>query len=122
MNSSLQRVKPVRSRRLKEQRLLQRWEQIRARGKTRFVFETALIWGVTFTGMTDALVHLLTDATHSITLFMGIGSLFGGILLGWSAWSDMESKYKTARMEARVSAAPSGSLPPNNSPSQITAD
>ena len=123
MNSSLQRIKAWRARRrsCKEQRSLERWEQIRARGKQWFVFRTALTYGLVFVGATNAVENLF-DGPQSISLFKVIFFGLFGVGMGLSEWSDMESKYKTALNEARAKASPSGELPPYNSPSQITAD
>ena len=119
MNTSLQRIKAWRSRR--QLRSLERWEQIRAEGKEWFVFRTALTYGVVFVGVINAVENLF-DGPQSISLFKVIFFGLFGVGMGLGEWSDMESKYKNALIDARVKASPSGELLPHNNPSQITAD
>ena len=56
MKAWLKRIQAWRSRRhqRREQRSLERWEQIRAEGKSRFVVRTALTSGLTVVGATHA--------------------------------------------------------------------
>ena len=124
MNSTFQRIKAWRSRR--QLRSLERWEQIRAEGKARFVFNAALTYGLTMVGLTDVCERIFYSAQHSISLGSLIYYLLGGIPIGLIGWTSMEADYQKAlretRVQARVQASPTGELPPHNSPLRITAD
>ena len=120
MNSTFQRIKVWRSRR--QLRSLQKWEQIRAEGKRWFVFRTAVTYGLTVVGMMDAYDYFFGGEHSSISLLLLIFYLLVGIFIASDAWSNREAKYQNALIEARVKASPSGQLPPDNSPLQITAD
>jgi hypothetical protein len=77
MNSSLQRIKAWRSRR--QRRSLERWEQIRAAGKKRFIVRTGLTYGLTVVGATDFFNHVFAGGTQpSISLIkLSVFVLFG---------------------------------------------
>lgn len=121
MNNLLKRFQAWRS--LRQLRSLERWEQIRVKGRARFVLLTALTYAVTAIGMIDLLNHLLQDGTpDSDFSIFNISIPLTGIFIGFDSWSQMEAKYKNARIEARVKAAPSDALPPHNSPLRITPD
>ena len=120
MNNSLKKLKAWRSRR--KLRSLQRWEQIRTKGKARFVSQSALTFSLTIVGATDVIDNIFGDGQYSISLFYIISYLLVGIVGGVDGWNTMEGKYKNALIDARVSASPSGTLPPRNNPLQITVD
>jgi hypothetical protein len=103
MNSALQRIRAWRS--LRERRALERWEQLRAKGKTRFVIQSALTYGFVIVGATDAIEHLF-DGPQPISLFKVIFFALFGVGMGLSMWSDMESKYKDALRKARAKPLP----------------
>src|SRR6185369_3184121 len=65
MKAWLKRIQARRSRR--EQRWLERWARIRAEGKTRFVLEGALTYGLTIVGAGDA-YDWIFHGTHSLSL------------------------------------------------------
>lgn len=105
IKSSLKGIQGWRSRR--QLRSLQRWERIRAEGKGRFVFRTALGYGLAVVGVTDVLNHLFDGGTEpSISLVKLIFFMLVGIFMGSDAWSSMEAKYQDALRKARVNALP----------------
>jgi len=107
MKAWLKRIQAWRSRRhqRREQRSLERWEQIRANGKARFVIRTVLTYGLVFVGASNAIEHLFYGP-RPISLFKVIFYSLFGLGMGSSAWSDMESKYNKALNEARLKALP----------------
>jgi len=120
MNNSLTKFQPWRSRR--QLRSLERWEQIRAEGKGRFVFNAALTYGLSVVGVTDVLERFFYSNQHSISVGKVIYFLLAGIPIGLIGWSSREHKYQKALHEARVPASPSRELPPHNNPLQTPAD
>lgn len=120
MNNSLKKLKAWRSRR--KLRSLQQWEQIRTKGKARYVFQSAVTLSLTVVGVTDVVDHIFGDGQYSISLFYLISYLLVGIVGGVDGWNTMEGKYKNALIDARVAASPTGTLPAQNNPLQITVD
>ena len=120
MNSPFQKIKARRSRR--QLRSLQKWEQIRAEGKRWFVFRTAVTFSLTMVGAMDAYDYLFEGGHSSISLLKLVFYLVAGSFVASQGWSSKEAEYQNALIEARVKASPSGQLPPDNSPLQITAD
>ena len=115
MNSSLQKFQAWRSRRkhLREQRWLEYWTRIRAEGKTRFVLEGALTYGLTIVGAGDV-YDWIFHGIHSLSLSGLIGRLLIGIPVALILWSSMESQYRKALNKAQIKASlmsqsPSGS-------------
>jgi len=93
----LKRIQTWRSRR--QLRLLESWEQTRAKGKKRFVFETALSYGVCVVGVTDVFEYLRHGA-HYLSLGHLIQHVLTGSLIALVAWSSGEAKYQKALREA----------------------
>ena len=124
MNNSLKKFQAWRSRRQQssKQRELEWWEKIRAQGKTRFVFSSALTYGLTMAGILDVIDNVAYGGTEHSLLFNAIGYLIMAIVMAHLTWWDMEGKYKAALIDARVKASPSGELPSHINPSKITAD
>jgi hypothetical protein len=124
MNNSLKKFQAWRSRRQQrtEQRSLERWEKIRARGKAKFVFGSALAYGLTMAGVLDVIDKVFSGGTKYSLLSNAILYPIMGMVLAGVTWWDMEGKYKAALIDARVKASPSGKLPSHSNPSQITAD
>ena len=121
MNNSLKKFQAWRSRR--QLRSLERWEQIRAEGKARFVVRTALTYGLTVVGLIHVSDQVFLDgAQPSISLFKLIVFVLVGVVGGREGWNAREAKYQKALHEARVQASASGALPPHNNALQITAD
>lgn len=114
MKALLKRIQAWRSRRVqrREQRALEWWERQRADGR-RFVIRSALTYGLTTVGVTDA-VGRLFSSTEPFLLAKGVFFSLFGILMGLSTWSDMESKYKKALSEARLKALPESKNWPDN--------
>jgi hypothetical protein len=123
MNNSLKKFQAWRSRRLqrRERRALEQWEKIRARGKARFVFSSALTSGLTVAGILDVIDNVFYGGTK-YSLLSAIFYPIMGLVIALFTWWDMEGKYKSALIDARVKSSPSGELPPHDSPLQITAD
>ena len=112
MNSALQKIRGWRS--LRERRALQRWEQIRTEGKTRFVIQSALNYGVVFVGLSHAIGSLFGDPEPDSLVRIIVLGLFG-YGMGLSGWSDMESKYKRALTEGLQAPPPGKTLPGDQS-------
>jgi hypothetical protein len=120
MNNSLNKYQAWRSR--KEQRSLQRWAEIRAEGKARFVLITSLTYGVSMVGVMDVLNYIFSSAQQSISLGNIIFYLLTGLVVAFVGWSSMEFKYQKALHEARVPKLSTGELPPRDYPLRITSD
>ena len=123
MNTSLKKFQAWRFRRKQssERRTLERWEKIRARGKARFVYGSALAYGLTMAGILDVIDNVFYGGTEYSLLSNIFVYPIMGIVMGHVTWWDMEGKYKAALIDARAKASPGGELPPHNNPS-ITAD
>lgn len=87
---------------LRERRSLEKWEQIRAEGKKRFVRRTALAYALTMVGMTDVVQRLFERETESFILFNLFFYVLVGFILAPYAWSNREAKYQKALSEARA--------------------
>ena len=125
MGNSPKKFQPSRTLRKqhRERRSLERWEQIRAEGQARFILRSALTFSLTMIGASDVFDHIFYGGARSSTFLSGATFyLVGGIFVGVFGWSSMEAKYKNALIEATLKASPSGNLPPQDSPLQITAD
>ena len=113
MSKWLKRIQAWRSR--KEQRSLQRWEQVRAEGKAQFVRRTALTFGLTIVGATHLFDQVFLSGTNS-SMSLSLLKLFFFVLFGFSMasdiWSKREAQYQNALTAARVKASPGGELPP----------
>jgi len=120
MNNSLRRIQAWRSRR--EQRSLERWEEIRAEGKARFVFRTSLTFGLTMVGATDFFDRIFDIDPHTITLGKVVYYVLAGIPIALIGWSNMEAKFQHALHEARVPALSGGEHPHNSNSLRITSD
>ena len=73
-------------------------------------------------GATDVADHVFGDGQYSISLFRIIFYLLVGIVVGFDGWNNMEGKYKSALIDARVKASPGGTLPSHSNPLRITAN
>jgi|SRR6185503_6149675 len=103
MKAWLKRIQAWRSQR--QVRSLERWAQIRAEGKSRFVVRTALTYGLAVVGVLDVLEYLQYGGQY-VSLFHLMYYLLTGIPLALIGWSSMESKYYKTLHEARVKALP----------------
>lgn len=97
MKKWLKRFRAWRAR--SELRSLERWEQIRAKGKRRFVVNAALTYGFTVVGATHLFENLFYGP-YPISLARLIYYLLVGIPIGLIGWSSMEAKYQKALREA----------------------
>ena len=120
MNNSVKKYQAWRSR--KEQRSLQRWAEIRAEGKARFVLITSLTYGLSVVGVMDVLDYISSSTQHSISLGNIVYYVLIGLAVSFFGWSSMESKYQRALHEARVPKLSTGELPPRDYPLRITLD
>lgn len=82
-------------------RSLERWEKIRALGKTRFVFGSALAYGLTVAGIADVLDSVFYGGSKYSLLSNTILYSIIAIVLGHVTWWDMEGKYQAALIDAR---------------------
>ena len=110
MNSALKKYKAWRTR--KQDRWLEYWTRIRAEGKTRFVLEGALTYGLTIVGAGDAYDWIFHGA-HSLSLSGLIGRLLFGIPVALIWWSSAESQYRKALNKAQVRASLTSQSPPD---------
>src|ERR1700741_683858 len=120
MKNSLKNFQAWRSR--GSLRSLKRWERLRAEGKARFVFITALTYGLTMVGAGDVFERFFYTSQHSVCLGNVIYYLLGGIPIGLIAWSSMESRYQKALHEAHASISPAGQLQSHYDQLQTPAD
>lgn len=89
------------------------WEQERARGKTRFVIRTAMIYSLLMTAAEDFLNYGLTGESHLARfLFNAIFYSAGGIILGCVAWWDREKRYRNTLREIRIETIAAGAPRP----------
>ena len=103
MKKWLKRVQAWRSRR--QLRSLERWEQIRAEGKRRFVFRTALTYGLSMFGVVDVSHHFFGGSQSDLCLAAVFWPV-AGICMGFYEWSYWEAKYQKALNEAHLKALP----------------
>jgi len=101
MRNLLDRVKAWRVRR--QQLSLERWEQQRAKGQTRFVLQHALTLAVLMTSTRDVYEQIfggggeISDLRGSFIIYS-----LTGLFLGYSAWSKQEGIYKSTRLNRRL--------------------
>ena len=92
------------ARRVRRQQLaLERWEQQRAKGQTRFVLEQALTWAVLMTAVRDVYGQIFGSGGDipSLWYYFIIHSL-AGLFVGYSSWSKQEGTYKNVRLNRRL--------------------
>lgn len=118
MKNSLKKLQDWRARR--KLRSLQRWEQIRTKGKTRYVVHSTLTFVLTVVGVLDVTDHIFGDGQYSISVPYFIFYLVMGIYSAHDGWNTMEGKYQIALDDARAAASHGSALPPPNSPTQIS--
>ena len=90
---------------------LQKWEKIRAKGKTRFVVQTAFVWGLTVAGMTHAFNTIFLNDPNYLSLGRVIFTVLGGSVFGLMVWREGEKEYQKALREIRVKAVAANSSP-----------
>ena len=99
----------------RKRRSLERWEQIRAEGKKRFVVRTALTYGVLLVAWTDLVnVLLFAGIKPAISIFKLIFFVLFGYFVGSSTWTEREAKYQKALQETRATALPDSTKLPTN--------
>jgi len=85
------------------QRSLERWEQVRAKGKRHFVLRQALTLAVMMTAIRDVVDNLLNGGAQVSSLrFHIVGYFLTGILVGYVAWGHREDKFKNARLSGHI--------------------
>jgi hypothetical protein len=87
----------------REQRSLERWEQEREQGITRYVLRHAIVFPVLMTALNDVSGFILDGSvpvfrTRSLVMY-----LLTGIVLSLFAWSHQEGKYKRTLRHRRQS-------------------
>ena len=120
MDNPLKKYQAWRSQR--EQRELERWAEVRADGKVRFVINSSLTLAFTMYGVFDVLDRIVGGAQHPISLRKIIFYLLIGVPAALIGWTNMEVKYKRALYEARLPALFSGDRPRNEDALRITLD
>jgi len=111
MNAALKKYKAWRAG--KQDRWLETWAQRRADGKTRFVIEGALTYGLTIVGASDAFDWIFYGA-HSLSLSRLILRLLIGFPIALVWWSGAESQYWKALKKSQAKASLTSQLPPDN--------
>ena len=95
----LKRIDAWRSRRF--QFTLDRWDQVRVKGRGPFVLRQGLTWMVMMTAGHDVLAHIICSADKVPGIWGYLGQYFvTGIFLGYGEWSSNEDKYRDARLNA----------------------
>ena len=89
-------------------RQLARWEQIRAKGKARFVLRGAVLYSLIMIPARDFSDYLVDGKmqpwsesfwTHAV------GSCLTGMAIGLVSWWSMEGRYKNALLDRRIALA-----------------
>jgi len=83
----------------RERRSLERWHEVRAKGKPRFVLESAATWGFTLVGVMNVYDYV-TVGSHSASLSELGFYLVAGLVAGAISWFSMERKYQKALNES----------------------
>lgn len=97
-----------------KRRSLIRWEEEKAKGKTRFVIRSALIYSLVMTAGVDLMNEIL--GIHVATrfyefLFSAIWNLSVGIIVGYVGWWSMERNYQNTLREIRIEMIAAGATP-----------
>lgn len=86
-----------------QQRSLERWEQVRAKGRVRFVLRQGLIFPVVMIAMQDVAANIFYDGGQISNLWFNLVQYFLiGIFAGYMGWSDREGKYMNACLNRRL--------------------
>jgi hypothetical protein len=103
MNIWMVRIRVWRLRR--QQRSVEGWSRVRAKGKSRFVIQSALYFSLLMLVAT-ALGDYYDDSGIQFPTFLykQIYFVLGGVLLGFVSWWKMEGRYRNAKLEARIKA------------------
>jgi hypothetical protein len=81
----------------RQQRSLERWALVRAKGRARYVFHQGLTWAVFMIAVTDVSDQLFESGVELSRLRLRIICYsLSGILMGFIAWSNQEGKYERA--------------------------
>src|ERR1043165_426827 len=82
---------------------LERWAQVRAEGRGRFVLRCGLTGMVLLTAFHDVVAHIIYSADKVPSIWGYLGQYFFlGVFLGYMEWHDQENKYRQARLNASV--------------------
>ena len=103
MNTWMDRIRVWRLRR--QQHSVERWSRVRAKGKARFVIQSALSFSLVML-VANALGDYYDDSGIQFPRFLykQIYFVLGGVLLGFVSWWTMEGRYRNAKLEARIKA------------------
>ena len=83
------------------QRAIEQWMWIRGGGQGRFIIRFTLVYS-----LATMLYHELTDSGIGLSEILSIH--FGGLVIAFCLWWYMEYRYKNARRQGSVNAAPTG--------------
>src|SRR5262245_27257378 len=97
MSSLLKRYKDRRLRR--EQLSLQRWPEIRAKGRGQYVLRQAFSFAVFATALFDVVNQIFHFGASSLWEHIAQYA-FTGVFIGYLTWSDQEAKYKKAQLKS----------------------
>ena len=101
MNRLLKRIQAghVRRRERDQQRLLERWGAIRAKGKAQFILRSTLTGGLGLAALDDIVAHIFGTQPPSL-LFNLIKYSIMGLVIALYVWWDQEGRYKAACIDA----------------------
>jgi hypothetical protein len=85
----------------KQQRSLDRWVRVRAKGKARFVVESALSLSLIMIAVTAIRDYFFDSGIHFPRfLYKSVYFVLGGVLIGFVSWWTMEGRYRNADRSA----------------------
>src|SRR5215510_14557204 len=79
------------------------WEQIRAKGRGRFVLRKGLTWMIILTAVMDVFTHLIYAGNGFGLWSFTFQGFVTGVFLGYQEWGENEVNYKKARLPPPVS-------------------
>ena len=86
----------------RQQRSLEKWERIRAKGKVRFVVRSALAFVLLMIVPIGTVEFFHDGSQFSDFRLWLISLLVTGIFFGFVTWWDKEGRYKSARLEEDI--------------------
>ena len=87
----------------REQLSLARWEQVRAKGQTRFVLHQVLTFAVLMTAFRDVYEQIFEGGGQVSDLWFHVISYsLTGLFAGYFGWSSREGKYNNALLNRRL--------------------
>ena len=87
----------------RQQRSLERWEQVRAKGKARFVLHQALTFTVFMSAFRDVSDQIVDGGSQVSNFGVHLISYaLAGVFIGFFAWWNREGKYRDALLTRRL--------------------